>query len=79
MPGDTMSAFTPSQAAARLRSATGIPLALGPGSRLGAVIPGDDIRPARAQRRDGRRPRSPQPEHGNPVARIALDRNHGRR
>ena len=77
MPGETISALTPAQAPARVRSASAIAVGLGARPRRLAVVPGDDLGAAGAQRRDRRQAGPPEPEHRDPVPGIAADRDHG--
>ena len=54
------------------------PLRLGRRAGLGAVIPGNDVRPAGGQRRGGRPPGAAEAENGNGLTGDALDGDHAR-
>ena len=77
MPGETISAFTPSQALrpGQVGERDAVGLRLRPRRR--AVVPGDHLGAARPQRRDRRPARPPQPEHRHLVAGVAADPDHG--
>ena len=79
MPGETISAFTPSQDLALVRSASAIPSASAVARAAALSSQATTSAPPARERRDRRQPRAPEPEHRHPVAGIAADRDHARR
>ena len=78
MPGETISAFTPSHASAPGKIGERDPVGRRRGPRRLAVVPGDDLGAAGCERRDGRPARAAEAEHRHLVAVIAADRDHRR-